>query len=72
MDFLGDLCMKEGCNFPISGSWVARSPRAEQQQQPCSQSFSIHQRAVSWSWCVSVHGRKDLEACSCGLLFSKQ
>ena len=71
MDFLGGLCMKEGCNFPISASWVARSPKAEE-QQPCSQSFSICRRAVLWSLRVPMQGGKGLEELSFGLPFSKQ
>lgn len=71
VDFLGGLRMKKGCNFPISASQVACSPRAEE-QQPCSQSFSVCQRAVSWSLCVPMSGGKGLRVLSFGLLFSKQ
>lgn len=35
VDFLGSLCVKEECNFPVSVSQVACSPGAEE-QQPCS------------------------------------
>lgn len=71
MDFLGGLCMKEGCNFPTSASRVMRSPRAEE-QQPCCQFSSIHQRAVSWSPCAPMRGGKGIEVLSFGPLFSKQ
>lgn len=70
VDFLRGLCMKEGCSFPISGSRVACRPRAEEQQQPCSQCFSISYRAVLWS--VPMHGGKGLEVLSFRRLLSKQ
>jgi len=63
--------MKTRRNFPINASQMACSPRAEEQQS-CSQSFSICQRAVSWSLHVPVHGGKGLEALSFRPLFSKQ